>query len=159
MFRWIAVVVLVAIVAVAVKASMAPKGVPVDAAKATRGQIREYVEEQAKTRLPYVHKVTMPLQGRVLPITLEEGDVVTAGQVVAQLDESDLQTDFVAQDNTVKQYIKNLQQIDFAVEQAEQTIKASQAQYDFAEGLFRARNSSPNRGRPVTNSWSRTNCV
>lgn len=136
MLRWIVVLCLVAVVAVAVSTSMNPKGVPVDTATAARREIREYVEEQAKTRLPDIQKVTMPLQGRVLPITLEEGDRVTTGQVVARLDESDLKTDYIEQDNTIKRYVKNLQQIELAIEQAEHAIAASQAKYDFAERTF-----------------------
>jgi HlyD family secretion protein len=38
--------------------------------------------------------------------------------------------------NTVTQYDKSLQQLDLAIEQAEQTVLASQAKYDFAEREF-----------------------
>ena len=136
MLRWLVVLILVAVVGIAINASLSPKGIPVDAASAKESGIREYVEEQAKTRLPHIHRVTMPLQGRVLPITVEEGDSVRAGQVVAKLDPNDLQTDFVEQDNTVKQYIKNIAQIDLTIEQAEHAVRASQAKYDFAERQF-----------------------
>jgi HlyD family secretion protein len=78
----------------------------------------------------------MPLQGRILPIELEEGDHVTAGQVVARMDQSDLETDLVERRNTVMRYDKNLAQIDLAIEQAAHTVKASQAKYDFAERVF-----------------------
>jgi HlyD family secretion protein len=115
---------------------LAPKGIPVDVAPARRQAIREYIEEQAKTRLPDVFQITMPLQGRVLPIALKEGDPVTSGQVVARLDPSDLETDVIERNNTVIQYDKSIDQIDLAIEQAEQTVLASQANYDFAEREF-----------------------
>jgi len=39
-------------------------GTPVDVAVAEKGEIRTYVEERAKTRLPEIYRVTMPLNGR-----------------------------------------------------------------------------------------------
>src|SRR5690606_36911093 len=65
-----------------------------------------------------------------------EGDRVTQGQIVAQLDPSDLETDLIQQRNTVLQYGKSLEQIDLAIEQAEQTVLASKATYDVAERQF-----------------------
>lgn len=136
MRRWLWILILLVIVAAVVAFSWPSRGIPVDVAHATRGEIREYVEEQAKTRLPDTYEITMPLQGRVLPISLDEGDRVTQGQVVAQLDASDLETDLLEQRNTVQQYAKSLEQIDLAIEQAEQTVLASQATYDVAERQF-----------------------
>jgi HlyD family secretion protein len=136
MWRWVWILILLIVVAGGVALAMQPRGVPVDVAFAERKEIREYVEEQAKTRLPDVYEITMPLQGRVLPITLNEGDRVTAGQIVAQLDPQDLETDVVERANTVVQYDRSLEQIDLAIEQAEQTVLASQASYDFAERQF-----------------------
>lgn len=128
---------LLIVIAMAVgMAWMSPRGVPVEAVEARPDAIREYVEEEAKTRLPDVVRITMPLQGRIRPIELREGDPVEAGQMVARLDPSDLETDVIERSNTVKRYEKNLQQIDLAIEQAEQTVKASQAKYDFAERIF-----------------------
>ncbi len=136
MRAWIWIVLLLVISAIAGTAWMSPRGTPVETVAARQASIREYVEEEAKTRLPDVVRITMPLQGRIRPIELREGDLVEAGQVVAQLDPSDLETDLIERSNTVKRYEKNLQQIDLAIEQAEQTVKASQAKYDFAERLF-----------------------
>jgi multidrug efflux pump subunit AcrA (membrane-fusion protein) len=66
--------------------------VPVDVAVARMGRIRTYVEERAKTRLPVVYRITMPLDGRILPIDLKERDAVTAGKVVARLEAADFDT-------------------------------------------------------------------
>jgi HlyD family secretion protein len=136
MWRWIWVVLAVVAVGGVTVWGISPKGVPVDVAVARRQEIREYVEEQAKTRLPDLYRITMPLEGRVQPISLDEGDRVTQGQIVARLDPRDLQTDAVERANTVAQYEKSLQQLDLAIEQAEQTVLASQAKYDFAEREF-----------------------
>lgn len=68
------------------------RGVPVEVATVEVGPIRTYVEERAKTRLPETYRITMPLNGRILPIRLKERDAVTAGQVVAEMDPADLET-------------------------------------------------------------------
>ena len=62
-------------------------GVPVQVATVRRDAIRAYVEEQqARTRVPDIYQITMPLAGRVLPISLREGDQVAKGDVVARMD-------------------------------------------------------------------------
>jgi HlyD family secretion protein len=134
--RWLWILILLLVVAAVAAFAWPSRGVPVDVARATRQEIREYVEEQAKTRLPETFEITMPLQGRVLPITLDEGDRVEQGQVIAELESSDLETDVLEQSNTVIQYAKSLEQIDLAIEQAEQTILASQATYEVSERQF-----------------------
>jgi HlyD family secretion protein len=67
-------------------------GIPVRTATAGTGQIRAWVEDSAMTTLPLVHKITMPQDGRILPIALEAGHPVSKGQVVAQMDTADLKT-------------------------------------------------------------------
>jgi len=134
--RWLWILIALIVVGLGTSFALTPRGVPVDVALARRQAIREYVEEEAKTRLPDIFTITMPLQGRILPISLDEGDRVETGQVVAEMDVSDLETDVVEQANSVKQYDRNLEQIALAIEQAEQTVRASKAKYDFAERLF-----------------------
>ncbi|MCO6457598.1 MAG: HlyD family efflux transporter periplasmic adaptor subunit [Pirellulaceae bacterium] len=68
-------------------------GLPVQAAVAARGEIREFVDEQAKTTLPVTYQVTMPFEGRILPIELEEGQRVERGQIVARIAPDDLQNE------------------------------------------------------------------
>ncbi len=67
-------------------------GVSVRTAKVEKGPIRAWVEDRAMTTLPFVHNITMPQDGRILPITLEAGHAVSRGQVVAQMDTADLKT-------------------------------------------------------------------
>lgn len=67
--------------------------VPVEAVQVRRGPIREFVDEQAKTRLPNEYEVTMPYAARIQQITLEEGDRVEAGQVVAQIVGTDVENE------------------------------------------------------------------
>lgn len=91
MWKWIIIVAAVVVVAAAVWASTASAR-QVEAAPAARGAISAYVEERARTRLPRTYLVTMPIDGRILPIDLTEGDAVVEGQVIAQLERADLDT-------------------------------------------------------------------
>lgn len=69
----IGVVVLVWIV------SALSSGVPVEVATAKRQLIREFVDERAITRLPRTYLITMPFNGRIEEITLQEGMAVKKG--------------------------------------------------------------------------------
>jgi HlyD family secretion protein len=87
--KWI----VIGVIIIAVAASMLlKKGIPVQVAKVKTGSIKEYVEERAKTSLPHVYHLTMPLEGRILPITLKAGTEVKKGDVVARIDQADLLT-------------------------------------------------------------------
>src|SRR5689334_5119971 len=65
-------------------------GVPVETAEVRVGPMREYVDEQGQTRLPRTYLITMPYDGRIRPIDLEEGEPVKKDQVVARVDAADL---------------------------------------------------------------------
>ena len=110
-----------------------PQAVTVQSAPAERKSIRSYVEERAKTRLPEIYRITMPLQGRILPITLQEGDRVSAGQVVARMDTDDLETDLLDATNQVQQVLKSIEGFDNAIRQLTLTVAASSAKVDYAE--------------------------
>ena len=87
--KWI----IFAIVILAIAGSiLMKKGTPVQTSLAVQGQIKEYVEERAKTSLPHVYRLTMPLDGRILPINLKAGTKIKQGEIVAALDQADLQT-------------------------------------------------------------------
>lgn len=66
------------------------KGAPVLTEEATTAEIRTWVEERARTSLPRVYKMTMPIDGRVFPIEIEAGEMVKKGQLVASLDTTPL---------------------------------------------------------------------
>lgn len=67
------------------------QGVAIEAAAARMGSIREFIDEQAKTRLPRTYLITMPITGRIETIPLVEGTPVKKGQVVAQIVPRDLE--------------------------------------------------------------------
>ena len=66
-------------------------GTPVRTAEVKKSSIEAYVEERGRTSLPHIYHITMPQQGRILPITLNEGDFVNEGDTVARLDDADWQ--------------------------------------------------------------------
>ena len=92
MSRWLIAIVVIAslVLAAWVIFAITSGGVPVQAAKVTRGPIREIVDEQAKTRLPIEYQITMPFAGRIEDIELTEGAEVQAGEVVAHVSQKDL---------------------------------------------------------------------
>ncbi len=66
-------------------------GLPVEAAAAEIGPIRQFVDERGMTRLPKTYLITMPNAGRIEAIPLHEDAPVTKGQVVARIVPRDLE--------------------------------------------------------------------
>lgn len=64
---WKPILLGVAVFALAGGFTSLSRGVPVEAAKVTRGDIRQYVDEEAKTRLADTYLMTMPYNGRINP--------------------------------------------------------------------------------------------
>ena len=125
----IGIAAVVVVGAVVVKEST--KSLTVRQAEISQGTIQTYVEERAQTSLPHLYHITMPLQGRVLPIDLEEGDAMTNGQIVARIEDVDwrdakgqLDEMVVAMENTVAASLAQ--------------VKASAARTDFAKWIWDA---------------------
>ncbi len=116
MRRWVIAGVLIVIAAIAVGwAVYASSGVPVQAVRVVRGGVREFVDERGKTRLPDIHKITAPQAGRIQEITLEEGSLVTEGQVVAKFIGVDL-------DNAVAEAQAVVDRLDAAIRQNDDAV-------------------------------------
>lgn len=90
--KWIMLGVVVAAVGILYVYADMQAAIPVETATVSRGRVRAWVEDRAMTTLPFVHKITMPQDGRILPIVLEAGEAVAKGQVVAVMEQSDLNT-------------------------------------------------------------------
>ena len=154
MSKWIAV--LLALVAVSLAGlgwASWKSGVPVEAATVERGNVREYVDEEGKTRLTETYLVTMPYDGRIEPIDLTEGTPVTKGQVVAQIKEEDIklqkslakaaverlkasirENDDASVETTAhSQSVSMVESMDRMVESAGAQVKASEAKIEYAE--------------------------
>lgn len=133
-------------------------GLPVEAATARRGEIRESVDEHGKTRLPRTHLITMPFAGRIASIDLEEGAAVSEEQIVAQIVPVDLELSLdgakaaaeraeaaiVENDDTTVEYT-GLQQTKSFVESMEHTVTAAAARRE--SGLAKKDFAERNLGR------------
>jgi HlyD family secretion protein len=128
-------------------------GVPVEAAHVARAAVREYVDEEAKTRLAETYLITMPYDGRIEPIELVEGAVVTKGQVVARIKPLDIELNKAMAESSVKrlkasirenddasvestaltQTISLVESFDRMVEAAGTRVKSGQAKLEYAE--------------------------
>lgn len=89
---WVIIVAVIAISAVAANLlSALSDKVDVTAIKVEIRSIQAYVDERGYTSLPHVYHVTMPMQGRILPLKVTEGDRVIKGQLIAKLEDLDWQ--------------------------------------------------------------------
>ncbi|MCK4871193.1 MAG: HlyD family efflux transporter periplasmic adaptor subunit [Phycisphaerales bacterium] len=153
MSRWMIAVVVVVVVVMAVAWMQATRVRFVQTATVRQGEIRTYVEERAKTKLEHVYRITMPLPGRIEAIDLVEGSTVQVGQVVAQMELSDVDAaiaqasarvaglaarivvndDTRLEDSALEEILATLESVDRSVEAAEEETKASQARMAFSE--------------------------
>src|SRR5579871_530945 len=90
MRTWIAILVVAALLAMGAFYEHFGSGKPVEVASAAFGPIQEFIDEEARTRLPRTYQVTMPFAGRIEPIEAVEGTTVKAGQVLARVVQADL---------------------------------------------------------------------
>jgi HlyD family secretion protein len=136
--------VVLALLIVAAIAYSLTGGMPVQAARVERGEVREFIDERGKTRLPKEYLVTMPFPGRIEPIELVEGQPVNANQVVARIVPSDLENELAEAKAAVERLDASLaENADDSVEkrtreQAELFHASMQATVKAAEARLRA---------------------
>jgi HlyD family secretion protein len=173
---WIAggvVGVLIIAAAVASPAWLPPEAVEVATVEA--GLVQEFIEEPAKTRLPRTHLISMPFEGLIQPIALEEGDQVSQGQVVAELVPQDLQirvdeaaaavrrlraafqenADTTVEETALEQTERLLESFDATVKAAEQQVKATEARLVFARREFERQRNLISRDATSTQDLNR----
>ncbi len=73
------------VVAVAIVISMLPQSLEADFARIDKGDVRVEVVDEGRTRMHDVYVISAPITGRVLRVTVEPGDEVAAGAVVARM--------------------------------------------------------------------------
>ena len=83
--------------------SMRPQPALVEIGKPEKRAVREYITEEAKTRLRDEYTVDMPLSGTLRRMSLEVGDVVEAGSVLAEIDIFDLEHQIQAAEFLIQQ--------------------------------------------------------
>lgn len=86
------------------------RGPAVQAAKVKQAPIREFIDEQAKTRLPQVYDVTVPFAARVERIELDAGQKVAKEDVVARLVQSDLDNELAEAKAAVERLEASIQE-------------------------------------------------
>jgi HlyD family secretion protein len=144
--------VLIAVVLTWAVRSWLAGGVPVEAVEARTGPVREYVDEEGRTRLPRTYLITMPCDGRILPIDLEEGTAVHKGQVVARVAPADLEgrvaemeavvqrldaslrenADTKMEESVFQQTVQYVHSMDRTVEAAKEQVRAGEAKLTYA---------------------------
>ena len=150
--KWIAVAVVVFLVVGGMLYAGASSGVVVQGTQVKRDAIREFVDEQAQTRLPLTHLITMPFNGRVEAVSLSEGAEVAKGQLLAQVVPLDLQLsvqeaqaniarldasikesgDKSVESTGLKQAIEYVASMEATVQAAEARVEAGLAKLDYA---------------------------
>lgn len=143
----------IAVVAGALVYSALTSRVLVEAARVTRGPIREYIDEEAKTRLSQTYLVTMPFAGRIEAIDLAEGSIVHKGQVVARIVPLDTELtvaaakaavdrleasikendDVTVETTTLEQALNFVDSMNRTVEAAAARVKSGEAKLEYAE--------------------------
>ncbi|MDJ0743847.1 MAG: HlyD family efflux transporter periplasmic adaptor subunit [Xenococcaceae cyanobacterium MO_167.B27] len=70
-----------------------PSPIPVDVAEVKRANVQVTVDEEGETRIRKRYTVSAPVDGRLARINLDEGDRVTKGEIIAQIDPLPLNSD------------------------------------------------------------------
>ena len=120
------------------------RGVPVTASPVASGKIRTYVDDRAKTTLPRIYRLTMPVYGRILPIGVKVGEEVKQGQLVAQMDTADLETEVALAESKLEEIRARIDlnmnnDLEKTVlEESASMIKAAQDTFQASEETVRA---------------------
>ena len=169
--KWILTVVIIAAAAVAVTLGFAAfgSGAPVEAARARKGPIQEFIDERGKTRLPQVYSVTMPFEARIQPIELVEGTHVKQGDVVARVVPLDLKLSHAAAVASVERLDASIKENDDAsvekvsleqslkmVETMQSSVKAAEAQVDAAKAKLEYNNKNVARIQRLMQTKAKT---
>ncbi|GAB4237080.1 MAG: HlyD family efflux transporter periplasmic adaptor subunit [Elainellaceae cyanobacterium] len=130
--RWIYIVLGLA-AAGAVIVLFRPTPTAVDLATIEQGELEVTIAEEGKTRVRDRFVISAPVAGRMQRITLEEGDQVEAGQVVAQIDPLPLNSEVrslqaqIAEMQAQRSGVETLRPKAAALSQAEARIRAAEA--------------------------------
>ncbi len=110
-----------------------PERIAVDVAPAAVGPLVETVGDEGQTRVRHRHIISAPLAGRLQRITLEVGDTVTAGMVVARLAPLPLDARSRQQAEAALETARDLERMSVAAEQEARTA-LEQARLDLRRG-------------------------
>lgn len=124
---------------------MRPRPVPVAMGQPEVRTVREYIAEEAKTRLAKEFYLAAPVAGTALRIDLEPGDLVEAGQVVATIDPFPIEKQIAALEARIAQAQAQITGVDKAKpkpEDLEQADVRAKSLGDEAQAAQRARDEA-----------------
>ena len=110
-----------------------PSPISVDVAEVTRGDVIVTVDEEGETRIRKRYVVSAPVAGRLARIKLDEGDRVTQGEIIAQIDPLPLESDIREAQARLRQWQAEKAGVETqrpkreAISQAEARIRAAVA--------------------------------
>jgi HlyD family secretion protein len=145
MRRWIIIVLAVGLIA-GLWAWSRTRPQAFETVRPTIGTVREFIVEDGKTRLDQEYLVTMPIDGRVRRIRLEEGDYVTSGDVAARIDDFDVTKQIEKGQSEITALRSQIKGVDIAkpkpqdieaarlkVDEAKLTLEGSRKDIDIAQ--------------------------
>ncbi|HUW61667.1 MAG TPA: efflux RND transporter periplasmic adaptor subunit [Candidatus Bathyarchaeia archaeon] len=124
MKRYLIVAVLAVVVAAALWLALHNPPLTVETAPVQRRDVREFILEDAETRLPRTFTVDMPLSGTVSRIPVEPGDHVEEEQVLATIEVFDIQQEIRSLEARIEQARAQTEGID-AVRPKPEDIEAA----------------------------------
>ncbi len=125
---------LVAGLAVVLFFGFRPQPLLVDVEAVSRGPMARTVEEEGRTRVMEIYRISAPLSGQVRRIELEPGDRVEAGQVIARID---AQATGVLDVRSVKEAESQVAAAGAALEVARREFEAAVADNVFAAAEYK----------------------
>lgn len=120
---------------------MRPRPIPVAMGTPEQRTVREYVAEEAKTRLAKEYVLSAPISGTVRRIALEPGDDVSADQVLAEIDPFPIEQQLKALDARIDQAKAQILGVDKTKPKPEDIERAAvraKAMVDEAQAALRA---------------------
>ncbi len=126
------------VLAVAMGYSVRPRPMTVELGTPARRDVREYIAEEAKTRLAEEYVVNMPLQGTLNRVDLEVGDRVRKGDVVATVDDFDLRQQARGIDYGIEQARARIAGVDMTKTKPEEVDSAQVREKEAVDALAMA---------------------
>ncbi|MGB5632821.1 MAG: HlyD family efflux transporter periplasmic adaptor subunit [Waterburya sp.] len=110
-----------------------PSPILVDVAEVKRGDVQVTIDEEGETRIRKRYLVSAPIEGRLARIELDEGDRVTQGEIIAQINPLPLESDIQEAQARLRQWqaekvgVETQRPKQEAISQAETRIRAAVA--------------------------------
>lgn len=128
-------IIIAAAAAVGVFFAVKPRPTPVAVGQPERITVREFIAEEAKTRLADEYIIDMPIAGTLERMELEVGDVVAAGQVVARVDPFELEQQIRGVDYMIAQARAQIAGVDMTKTKPEDVSSAEVRVKETADAL------------------------